>query len=76
MLTYDEIKSLIILVFWMAVLWRAVDSFFVGVLRGVLKRADKVSSKETQEEPQHKNREPDQQEKPRTKGPIGFKSDY
>ena len=76
MLTYDEIKSLIILVFWMAVLWRAVDSFFVGVLRGVLKRVDKAASNESQEEFPHKKSESDQQEKPRAKGPIGFKSDY
>lgn len=76
MLTYEEIKSLIVLVFWLFVLWKIVDTFSVGVLKAVLKRIDKAVSKEPQEEFEHKDRETNQQEKPRAKGTIGFKSDY
>ena len=75
MLTYDEIKSLVVLVFWMAVLLRVIDSICVGVLRAVLKRLDKSTSNGSQEEFTYQKCEIDLQEKPRTKGPIGFKSD-
>lgn len=76
MLTYEEIKSLVVLVFWLVILWRTIVTFFVTVLKAFVKAQTKTAESNVHDEPPTNTKKDEPETKPRAKGPIGFKSDY